>query len=367
MTIDHPLDSSLQPSAARKATAKINGELIELHDWTPTVRQLLAASGHQPATEYAFLRWPDQGATEELSLDEVVNLPSEGRVAEFLAIHADGVFYFVLNDERFAWAGRLTETDVRRVARIPDNMDIMLERRSEPDLVLEHGAMIDLAAPGVERLRIQKRRWKLDVHGVVIESDQPTITVREALVKANIDPNAGWSIRLKVHGEPKRKVGLDDTIDLTHPGIERLKLLEDKINNGEAVAPIQRHFRLLEKDEAYLDNCGLHWETMDDGRRWLLISNFPVPSGYHQDRCCLAIEIPQNYPVAEIDMFYCDPPLTLASGAGIPQTEYRQMILNRAFQRWSRHREPGQWSPVRDSVLSHLGLVEESMAREIGQ
>ncbi|HHW1804905.1 TPA: multiubiquitin domain-containing protein [Pseudomonas aeruginosa] len=367
MNTDHHLDNSQQPQAARKAAAIINGELVELHDWTPTVRQLLAASGNQPATEYAFLRWPDHGPTEELGLEEVVNLPREGATPQFLAIQADGVRYFVLNDERYAWAGDLTESDVRKVGRVPASMDIVLEQHGEPDLVLNLGEPIDLSEPGVERLRTQKRSWKLDVHGVVIEIDQPTIVVRDALIKAEIDPNAGWTIRLKVRGEPKRKVTLDDTIDLTHPGIERLKLIEDKINNGEAAAPVQRQFRLLDKDEQYLDSRRLQWETVDDGRRWLLIHNYPLPDGYTDKSCCLAIEVPQNYPAAEIDMFYCLPHLVLDRGTDIPQTEYRQVIQGREFQRWSRHREPGQWSPTRDSVLSHLGLVEESICREVAQ
>ncbi|WP_457853921.1 E2/UBC family protein [Pseudomonas aeruginosa] len=62
-----------------------------------------------------------------------------------------------------------------------------------------------------------------------------------------------------------------------------------------------------------------------------------------------------------------NPPLVLASGVQIPQTEYRQVVNGIEFQRWSRHRNQGQWSPTRDSVLSHIGLVEESIARELGQ
>lgn len=368
MDIDHHLAPPQQPQTTEKAAAIINGELVELRDWTPTVRQLLAASGHQPTTEYAFLRWPEHGPTEELGLDEVVNLPREGTApCQFLAIQADGVRYFVFNDERYAWAGNLTENDVRKVGRVSVSMDIVLEQHGKPDLVLNPGTPIDLSAPGVERLRTQKRSWKLDVHGVVIEVDHPTILVRDALIKADIDPNAGWTIRLKIRGEPKRKVTLDDVIDLTHPGIERLKLIEDKINNGEAAAPIQRQFRLLDKDEQYLDSCGLLWETVDDRRRWLLVHHYPLPDGYTEKSCCLAIEVPQNYPAAEIDMFYCLPHLVLVRGTSIPQTEYRQVIQGREFQRWSRHRDPGQWSPVRDSVLSHLGLVEESICREVAQ
>lgn len=371
MNTDNPVNAQEQPNNANIETVslavKINGELIQLRDWSPTGRQLLAAAHLKPTTEYALLLWPEHGPTQELGLDEVIALPPDGPVAEFLAIKADAVFYFVLNDERYAWAGDLTETHVRQIARIPSHLELWLELRDEPDRMLDPHAVIDLKASGVERLYTRNRVWKLDVHGVLIESNEPIINVRAALVLAGIDPDQGWIIRLKIQGEPKRAVELSDNIDLTTPGIERLKLIPQTINNGESLQVIRRQFALLQKDEAYLNDRGLFWETADDGRRWLLISDYPVPSGYHQTHCNLAIEVPQNYPTAELDMFYCDPPLTLLSGAQIAQTEHHQLIDGRNFQRWSRHRNHGEWSPQRDSVLSHMGLVEESIAKEVEQ
>lgn len=367
MTTDLPLVPSHQPNTGRSAVVKINGEIVDVRDWTPTARQVLAAAGLQPIIEYVLLSWPEHGPTEELGLDEAIPLPRNGAVLEFLAMQADAVFYFMLNDERFAWAAALTAEDVRKVGRVPVTMELWLERRDEPDMQLEMGDAVDLLAPGVERIYTRRRKWKLDVHGVLIESPEPQIIVRDALILAGIDPDQGWIIRLKVRGEPKREVSLADNIDLTKPGIERLQLLSDTINNGEIACSVRRDFALLEKDEAYLDARGLFWETIDDGRRWLMLRDFPVPQGYLQASTCLAVEIPQNYPTAEIDMFYCQPTLTLASGTKIPQTECRQVINGLEFQRWSRHRNPGQWSPARDSVLSHLGLVEESIARELGQ
>ena len=368
MTTDLSLDPShQQPDTSRSAAVKVNGETVAVDDWTPTARQILTAAGLQPVTEYALLSWPEHGATEELGLDESIPLPRNGAIAEFLAMQADGVFYFMLNDQRFAWAGSLTGEDVRKVGRVPATMELWLERRDEPDVQLEAEDAVDLLAPGVERIYTRRRKWQLDVHGVLIESLEPEIIVRDALLLAGIDPDQGWIIRLKVRGEPKREVGLADSIDLTKPGIERLQLISDTINNGEVACSVRRDFALLAKDETYLDARGLFWETVDDGRRWLLIRDYPVPKGYLQASTCLAIEIPQNYPIAEIDMFYCNPPLVLASGAQIPQTEYRQVVNGIEFQRWSRHRNQGQWSPTRDSVLSHIGLVEESIARELGQ
>lgn len=351
-------------------TVKVNGELLRLSDWSPTSRQILAAADLQPTTEYALLHWPEHGPTQELGLEEVMELPRHGVVAEFFGIRADGVLYFVLDDERYAWAGCLTETEIRRVGRVAADRELWLERRDEPDLLLDPGAIVDLSSRGVERLYTALGEcpvWQLDVHGVVISSHEPTINVRMALEQAGIDPDLGWNIRLKVQGQPKRPVELTDNIDLTTPGIERLKLIPKNINNGENAQQIRRQFALLAKDEAYLTGLGLFWETIYDGRRWLLITGYALPAGYQQVSCSVAIEIPQNYPTAELDMFYCDPPLTRISGTQIPQTEHHQIIDGRTFQRWSRHRSAGDWSPQRDSVLSHMGMVEESIAKEVEQ
>jgi hypothetical protein len=372
MNIDNtphaPNQASESRATASLPTVKVNGVFLQLTDSTPTGRQILAAAQLQPATEHALLHWPEHGPTQELALDEIVDLQKLGVASEFFGFRADGVLYFVLNDERYAWAGCLTEADIRKIGRVPASMELWLERRDEPDLMLSSGAVVDLAARGVERLhsRLPARPiWQLDVHGVVISSHEPIISVREALEKAGIDPELGWNIRLKVQGQPKRPVELNDNIDLTTPGIERLKLLPKCINNGESVQLVRHQFALLAKDEAYLSSLGPLWETIDDGRRWLLIIGYQLPAGYHQNSCTIAIEVPQNYPIAELDMFYCYPPLTRASGASIPQTESIQQIDERNFQRWSRHRMAGDWSPQRDSILSHMGLIDESICKEV--
>jgi hypothetical protein len=97
-----------------------------------------------------------------------------------------------------------------------------------------------------------------------------------------------------------------------------------------------------------------------------LIHQFKLPVGYTERHTTLAIEIPLLYPAAELDMFYCAPFALLQSGRVIDRTESRQVIFEVEYQRWSRHREDDKvWSPSDDSVITHLGLVEESFAREV--
>lgn len=359
--------ASSDPSSHHHQTIRVNNELVRIVDHTPTGQQVLAAANLRPEMEYALLLWPSTGPTREVGLEEVIALPEDGPPLEFLAIRADGISYFVLDDDRYAWVGPLDVEAIRRIGRVPSNRQIWLERRDEPDLLLQPGQAVDLSGSGVERLYTLVQMWRLDVQGEPTEWDRPEVGVREALVKAGIDLTKAWTIVLKVKGQEPRQVSLEDVIDLNTPGIERLWLRPRQVDNGDAPV-FRREFALLPKDEAFLTAAGHHWETFTDGgRRWLIIDEYPLPKGYNLSVCRLALEIPQTYPAAQIDMFYCDPPLSLHSGAAPDRTTVRQAIAGVSFQRWSRHRNSNsQWSPARDNVSTHLGLVDEALGREVG-
>ncbi len=207
--------------------------------------------------------------------------------------------------------------------------------------------------------------WKLNVQGVIIESRKPEIVVRQAIKEAGFNPDTPWIIVLKVAGEPKREVDLSFVIDLRHKGIEKLRLTPRQINNGETLRQRRVAFAMLPQDEALLDRLGFQWETLvDAGRRWLIIKNYALPRGYQVATATIGVEVPVSYPGAQLDMFYCHPPLVLPLGAAIPQTQQIEMVIGLPFQRWSRHR---QWDPARDTLATHLALVDESLHREVGQ
>lgn len=114
---------------------------------------------------------------------------------------------------------------------------------------------------------------------------------------------------------------------------------------------------------------GFNWETRIAGaRRWLIIHNYALPNGYNHQQVSLAIEIPTAYPDAKLDMFFVHPILTLVDGGIIGQTQVRETILGAVYQRWSRHLNGATpWNPLKDSVITHLAVVEESLLREVGQ
>lgn len=232
----------------------------------------------------------------------------------------------------------------------------------------QNSNLTDETAQSLEAPNRLPHKWTLNVQGVHLDVDTPTIMVRDALSQAGFDPNQGWLIFLKVSGKPKEAVELSTTIDLTRPGIEKLRLTPREVNNGEAAPAPRRAFALLDVDEEYLQWLSQAWETViDDKRRWLLIHDYRLPEGYIADRTTLALEIPSTYPGAQIDMFYAYPPANLASGRTIDRTQVRAVIEGCEYHGWSRHRGPASpWNPTTDNVITHLALVESALAKEVG-
>lgn len=219
----------------------------------------------------------------------------------------------------------------------------------------------------LERDHSLPRSWKLNVQGVLITSATPLIVVRDALQEAGFDPNSGWVAILKVAGEPKRQVEMLDEIDLSKPGIEKLRLRPNEINNGDASSAPRRDFHLLDEDEIFLSRKGIVWKTVvESQRRWLILQSFELPQGFTHTAVDISIEIPPTYPAAEIDMFFCLPHLSRADGSEPPMTTGRMTIEGKEYQQWSRHlRGATRWNPETDGVRSHLALVEESLLREV--
>lgn len=340
-----------------------------LADAKPTGRQILEAFDRFPADEHQLLYLPRNGKLEAIDLDETLDLRASGP-ERFFAFKSDRLLNFVVNGRRFGWgAPMIAVALIRLVARIPDDETLLLEQADAPDKELGNNDTVRLSDEGLERLVSHKPSWKLNVQGVLLTLTTPVIVVKDALAQAGFDPSKGWIAILKRKGEAKLQVALTDTVDLTLPGIEKLRLTPAQINNGEAHVALRREFTLLSKDEAYLNERSIHWETfVEGGRRWLLLRNFMVPEGYNHPVIDIAIDVPPTYPKSEIDMFHCHPQLELLSGCEIAQTSVRTAIAGQSFQQWSRHLNgETRWNPATDSVMTHIAVIEAALSQEVGE
>ncbi len=346
---------------------------VTISTTTPTGAQLAQAAGFGPKQQATVLAILDNGELEDIRPDEVVRL--RDTTGKFVIVESDRSYKLTIDGVRFDWPCRVVSGgQIRKLGKVPAEHEVYLELPGPVERVVHEHDLVDLDESGVEEFKARKRHWKLNVQGVMLVVHEPTIVVSQAIRSAGFDPDKNWIIILRVKGQPKQEVELDFVIDLRMHGIEKLRLTPREVNNGEGPSAPRRMFSLLEIDVRFLDGLGLHWETVVDGassgqgRRWLLIRNYPVPDGFTVEHALLALEIPLTYPSAQIDMFYTSPPLALKTGRPIDRTQVSANILGTEFNGWSRHRGPqSQWNPASDNVMTHFALVESALAKEIGE
>lgn len=368
------MEQVLTSSPADRATViEVAGVDLEfrpvgLADSSPTAGQVLAAMGVHPQTDYVVLQWLP--GMEVIEVHPETNIVVKGDVVPRLVVaKSDRTFRFFLNDHAIDWpADAVSEPVLRKLGSVPASDTVFHAREDEADHPIEAGETISLGDKGTEVFYSKKETWKLNVQGVPIESDAPEIAVREAIAKAGFDADAPWIIVLKT-ASGKRQVDLNYVIDLRQLGIEKLRLTPREINNGEVTAGFRRDFAVLPSDRAWLDEHGYDWITaLEGGRRWLILRNVALPPGYNVGSATIAMEIPSAYPMAEIDMFYCHPHLARLDGQTIPQTQVNESIAGHIYQRWSRHRgQIAPWRAGKDSVVSHLTLIDGALNREVDQ
>ena len=67
--------------------------------------------------------------------------------------------------------------------------------------------------------------YRIKINGDPFVVHDPTPTGRAILTLAGLLPAENYTLRVKMAGEKPRKVGLDEKVDLRHPGVEKFKAL----------------------------------------------------------------------------------------------------------------------------------------------
>jgi len=365
----HPGEPPLPAASGYAVRLWNDGDFSEkrrIKDATPTTEQVLEEFGLRPARDYVLLV-RDRHGVSEIPLGHTIDI-SDRRAEQFFAFKTERTYKVELNGDRFSWGAPTISVEILRLlGRIPDHHQLLLSRKNEVDLVLEPEFEVNLATHELEIVTSEEPTWKLKVQGVLLKLTESKISVRDALIKAGINPDDGWTAALKIKGSPREAIGLNGIIDLSRDGIEKLWLRPNHIQNGEAPCGPRRDFNLHETDADYLQKRGLQWDAVLDGAsRWVILRRFPFPEGYTASFADIAIQIPATYPQAALDMFYCQPFAQLKSGRQIPATESRQSILGQSYQRWSRHRSSStRWNPDRDSLITHIAIIDDALSREV--
>lgn len=177
--------------------------------------------------------------------------------------------------------------------------------------------------------------------------------------------------RLFQLGEGHKEILPDDIVDLRECGIERFKSVAKHANEGKEAAAIaaspslRRVIDLLSEDEAFLNKNHTHWETLIEGNTgWIVIHEFKLPAGYNVEETTVSFMIPPSYPSTEFDMMYFYPALQRKDGQPIGALS-EQSLDGKVFQRWSRHRNQGEWRPGIDNLESHVLSVQAWLTDEL--
>jgi hypothetical protein len=118
------------------------------------------------------------------------------------------------------------------------------------------------------------------------------------------------------------------------------------------------------RDVKFLNERQLEWQLVPDpqGAACLLIKGFDVSAGGFVPAAIeLMIRIPPQYPMTPLDMWYCDPPIRVAStGQFAVASEVMETHLGRTWQRFSRHLN-GNWRHGLDGLRSFFSLIQREL------
>ena len=107
--------------------------------------------------------------------------------------------------------------------------------------------------------------------------------------------------------------------------------------------------------------CPGYTTNVDGGMVCVLLPAFEIGTGFTQSSADLLLRLAVGYPDVAPDMWWFSPHVRRLDGREIPATQVEEVILNRTWQRWSRHLGPGQWRPGVDSLESYLSLVRREL------
>lgn len=132
-------------------------------------RQIRAAAGLVPEADWVLIRIFSEG-TSSIGLDEPVELARPSGTA-FRAFESDRIFPFAVDGRGYEWGGAtIGEEELRRIAHIPENLALVLERKGQPPVEIEDGGEIRLDGAGVERILTKKGLVK-----VFLDNDEKEI------------------------------------------------------------------------------------------------------------------------------------------------------------------------------------------------
>ncbi|GAB3910099.1 multiubiquitin domain-containing protein [Mucilaginibacter boryungensis] len=322
-----------------------------------------------------------EGDFKKIATDETVDLSAKG-FERFITKDAEYRNYSVNNDPEVTDKRELTSVEILKLAGIdPEEHFLILVNKDGSKVSYGHQPQVKIKIEcGGMHFVTERKDCVLDIEhcfscGVIpviafkyiikinttpFTVGKPAMTGREILALINETPET-YYLRYK-HTGGSKIVEADEVVDFTACGIERFSAKAKNCTEGRVN---KRDFLLPQEDVSYLEEKGLAYETLlSDGAQWVILRDYPLPAGYSQRHTDVAIRIPQNYPIAPLDMFYMYPNLARTDGQPIGALS-PLAIEDKQYQQWSRHRTANnQWVPGEDNLATHIALMNHSLNEE---
>lgn len=361
----------------------INEKTVYFDKRKVTGKELLEGAEMLPVTCYSLYQKLKHCDFEKIGLDQEVDLSNE-EIEHFVTKEPDTFNYTVDGEPEMTDKKHLTPVEILKLAgKKPHEFYLMqvIEGHApiiyafQPDTEIkmlctgmtfltdkwhseidieEYGKQCKHVPPAHHyKIRIDKTQYAVNTH---------ILTGKQLVELTGKTPVSHYDVLAFFSNQPKPvKIKHDEEFDLTQKCLIRFVLQPREQKDGRE---LRKQFQLPAEDLEFLNNLGLEWECLSSGGMWVLVHGYPIPKGYNVEHALVALQIAPGYPAAQIDMAYFSPHLKKNSGTNINATT-PQVIDGINFQRWSRHREAGEWRPGIDNICTHLSLVDNWLVNDL--
>ena len=179
------------------AQGDLNFQSRVVSDPVPLGRQLLEAAALDPRDGYSLVAILPSGDFEDVRLNEPFDLREHG-AERFIAFQTDRDFKLTLNDDELRWGKPvISGTILYDLAKPDDGEGVFLEVPGGEDRLVEHGELIDLTQPGIERFITARLTFEIIVNSRPRTVNARTVTFEQIVQLAfpgQHEPNVVFSM-----------------------------------------------------------------------------------------------------------------------------------------------------------------------------
>lgn len=188
-------------SRGKQFIVQVSDENFNFHDYYFEDAQIVGLqvareAGIHPVEEYVILQWLKTHELETIRSGEMLKPQNPARV---FIIKGDVLYRFCVDGLSFEWP--LPQISAKDILTLLEDNDpcsrLLLERANTPDQVLEGTDIVNLADPGIEKLRVIQR-ISIIINGRAKEIFASSISFDEVVKLAFETPPSGTNIMFTV-------------------------------------------------------------------------------------------------------------------------------------------------------------------------